>query len=233
MQAVVLAGGLGTRLGPLTETIPKVMVQVRDKPFLLHLLELLKRGGIRNIVLCVGYRGGQIRDFFGDGEDLGIRIGYSEEKGELLGTGGALKQAQSLLDEHFFVINGDTYIPLEYGEVHRAFIKRAKKALMVVYRGDIGVRNNVELDDRLMVIKHDKERLSPDLRYVDAGVLVLRREALDFIPDRCSISLEKGLYLLLMQRQELAAYITEQRFYDMGTPEGLKIFGEFLKSRPR
>jgi mannose-1-phosphate guanylyltransferase len=233
MQAVILAGGLGTRLKPLTERIPKVMTQVMGKPFLLHLLELLKRDGIHDIVLCVGYRGGQIRDFFGNGEDLGISIKYSEEKGELLGTGGALKQAQRLLGEHFFVVNGDTYIPLKYGEVDKAFIKRTKKALMVVYRGATGVRNNVELGDRLMVIKHDKEGLSPNLKYIDAGVLVLKREVLDLIPDGCSISLEKGLYSPLMHQRELAAYITEQRFYDMGTPEGLKIFEEFLESRPR
>jgi len=231
MQAVILAGGLGTRLGPLTERIPKVMVQVMDKPFLLYLLELLKRGGISNIVLCVGYRGSQVRDFFADGEGLEIRITYSEEKGELLGTGGALKQAQGLLQDDFFVINGDTYIPLEYGEVHKAFIKRAKKALMVVYRGDMGIRNNVRLDDRLMVIEHDKNSLSPDLKYIDAGVLVLKREVLDLIPDGCSISLEKGLYPPLMQKRELAAYITEERFYDMGTPDGLKLFEEFLRKR--
>lgn len=233
MQAVILAGGLGTRLRPLTKKIPKVMTPVMGKPFLLHLLELLRNGGIDDIVLCVGYRGKQIRAFFRDGEALGIRIRYSEEKDELLGTGGALKQAQSVLDDHFFVINGDTYIPLKYGEVYRAFIKRAKRALMVVCKGDTGIRNNVELDDRLMVIKHDKAGLGLNLKYVDAGVLVLKREALDLIADRCSISLEKGLYPLLMQQQELAAYITEQRFYDMGTPEGLKVFREFVESRPR
>ena len=126
MQAVILAGGLGMRLKPLTEQIPKVMVAVNGKPFLLHLLELLKSWGVNDIVLCIGYLGRQVRDFFGGGGDLGIRIRYSEEGEWLLGTGGALKQAQNLLDDHFFVVNGDTCLPLDYRQVEGSFIKHNK-----------------------------------------------------------------------------------------------------------
>ena len=99
MQAVILAGGLGTRLRPLTEQIPKVMVPVSGKPFLSHLLDLLRSQGVRDIVLCIGYLGKQVRDFLGNGGSLGITLRYSEEKERLLGTGGALKQARSLLAE--------------------------------------------------------------------------------------------------------------------------------------
>ena len=230
MQAVILAGGLGTRLKPLTYKTPKVMALAKGKPFLLHLLDLLKRQGIHDIVLCVGYQGEQIEDFFGEGRNLGLKIRYTEEREELLGTGGALKQAQHLLDAHFFVINGDTYLPLRYREVERAFIERGKKALMVVYSGSehTGVKNNVELDDELMVKRHDKGGRGPDLKYVEAGVLVLKQEVLDLIGEGCSISLEKGLYPPLIQQRELAAFVTEQRFYDIGTPEQLKAFEEFL-----
>lgn len=231
MQAVILAGGLGTRLRPLTEQIPKVMVPVRGKPFLLYLLKLLKNQGVNDIVLCIGYLGKEVRDFFGNGESLGVRIRYSEEKKRLLGTGGALKQAQSLLDDHFFVINGDTYLPIDYSEVEGAFLKCNKKAVMVVYdnQEDTGVKNNVELDNDLMVIRHDKESSVSSLRYVEAGVLALRREALDLMGEGCPISLEKGLYPTLIQQRELAAYVTEQRFYDIGTPDQQRIFEEFLK----
>ena len=133
MQAVILAGGMGTRLRPVTEQIPKVMVPVNGKPFLLHLLELLRNQGIDDVVLCIGYLGEQVRDFFGNGESLGIRIQYSQEEERLLGTGGALKQAQSLLDDCFFVINGDVYLPVDYTELERASLQRGKKAFMVVY----------------------------------------------------------------------------------------------------
>jgi len=235
MQAVILAGGLGTRLKPITRQVPKVMVLINGEPFLLHLLRLLKHHGVNEIVLCTGYLGEQVRDVFRDGKEFGLRIRYSEEKGSLLGTGGALKQAQSLLDDHFFVINGDTYLPIDYAEVESAFLKSKKTALMVVYdnREDTGVRNNVVLDDNLMVIRHDKGSPDPALPYVEAGVLVLRREALDIMEEGESTSLEQGLYPGLIQQRQMAAYVTGQRFYDIGTPEQKMVFEEFLKGKAK
>lgn len=233
MQAVILAGGLGKRLKPLTEQIPKVLAPVNGRPFLQHLLELLRNQKIDDIILCTGYLGKQVRDLFGNGEDIGLNIRYSEEKEGLLGTGGALKQAQYLLDEHFFVINGDTYLPINYIEIAGTFFERGKKALMVVYdnREDTGVKNNVALDDDLMVIKYDKEGSNSSLKYVEAGVLALKQEALDVIKEGCSVSLEKGLYPTLIQQNQLAAYVTEQKFHDIGTLDQKKTFEEFLKSQ--
>jgi len=233
MQAVILAGGLGTRLRPLTEQIPKVMLSVDGQPFLLYLLRLLKDNGISDIVLCVGYLGEQVQQFFGTGENLGIRIRYSEEKGDLLGTGGALKQAQSLLDERFFVINGDTYLPIDYGDVEDAFLRFNRKAVMVVYdnQEDTGVRNNVALDEDLMVTGHEKETPTLDFKYVEAGVLALRREALELLEPGQPASLEKGLYPALIRQRELAAYVTTQRFYDIGLPSQQGVMEKLLKRR--
>jgi len=231
MQAVILAGGLGTRLKPLTEKTAKVMVPVNGKPFLRHLLELLKRQGISDIILCIGYLGEQIRDVFGDGESLGVTIRYGEEKERLLGTGGALKQAQSLLDDYCLLINGDTYLPIDYNEVERAFLQRGRKALMVVYdnREDTGVTNNVALNNDLLVVRYDKEGRNTDLKYVESGALVLRREALDLIQAGRAVSLEKGLYPALLQQGQIAAYVTGQRFFDIGTPEQKRVFEQFLR----
>jgi NDP-sugar pyrophosphorylase family protein len=231
MQAVILAGGLGTRLRPLTEKIPKVMVSVNGKPFLVHLLQLLKGQGINDIVLCIGYRGQQVKNFFGNGEALGVNLRYSEEKGKLLGTGGALKQAQSLLDNYFLVINGDTYLPIDYREVEKAFLRRGKKALMVVYdnRDDTEVKNNVALDDNLIVRNYDKKSPEPSSEYVEAGVLALKKEVLNLLKEGDAISLEAGLYPDLIRQGEMMAYIARQRFYDIGLPEQKKIFEEFLK----
>ena len=233
MQAVILAGGLGTRLRPLTEKVPKVMVPVNGKPFLLHLLQLLKGQGINDIVLCIGYLGQQVKDFFGNGKALGVNLRYSEEKGKLLGTGGALKQARSLLDDYFLVINGDTYLPVDYREVEKAFLRRGKKALMVVYdnRDDTEVKNNVALDENLIVRKYDKGSPDPNLEYVEAGALALRKEVLSLLKEGDPVSLEEGLYPGLIQQGELVAYIARQRFYDIGLPEQIKILEEFLKGR--
>lgn len=231
MQATILAGGLGTRLKPITQRIPKVMLSINGKPFLLYLLEHLRRQGITEIILCIGYLGEQVRNFLQDGESFGLKIRYSQEEEKLLGTGGALRQAQNLLDEYFLVINGDTYLPINYGDLEKSFLRCGKKALAVVYDNNekTGVKNNVELDKELMIIRHDKERDDSGLKYVDAGVLVLKREALNFIGEECPISLEKGLYPTLIQQNELKAYITEQRFYDIGNLEQLKTFDEFVK----
>lgn len=231
MQAAILAGGLGTRLKPITQRIPKVMLSINGKPFLLYLLEHLRRQGITEIILCIGYLGEQVRNFLQDGESFGLKIRYSQEEEKLLGTGGALRQAQNLLDEYFLVINGDTYLPINYGDLEKSFLRCGKKALAVVYDNNekTGVKNNVELDKELMIIRHDKERDDSGLKYVDAGVLVLKREALNFIGEECPISLEKGLYPTLIQQNELKAYITEQRFYDIGSLEQLKTFDEFVK----
>ena len=235
MQAVVLAGGLGTRLKPITEGIPKVMAPVNGKPFLGYLLELLKDRGVDDVVLCIGYLGEQIESTFGKGEELGIRIRYNREETRLLGTGGAVKLAQHLLDDYFFVVNGDTYLPINYKEVQRSFVRYGKKALMVVYdnRQNTGVKNNVGLDSDLMVTRYDKESFDPSLKHMDAGVLILRREVLGLIEEECSVSLEEGLYPALIERQELAAYVSEHRFYDIGTPEQLRAFEEYLMEKQR
>ncbi len=229
MQAVILAGGLGTRLRPFTEKAPKAMFPVKGEPFVAHLLRLLKENGVPEAILCIGYLGQQVKDYLGNGEKLGLKVKYSEEKERLLGTGGALRQAQSLLDEHFYVINGDTYLPIDYQEVEKAFLHRGKKALMVVSDNsdNTGVPNNVELEG-LMVTRHQKQSGNPRLRYVDAGVLALQRRALDIIKEGTALSLEEGLYPLLIQERELAAYITKQKFYDIGTLEQLRIFEDFL-----
>ena len=231
MQAVILAGGLGTRLRPLTKETPKVMVSINGQPFLLHLLQLLKGQEIKDIILSIGYLGQQVRDYFGNGDSLGVSLRYSEEKEKLLGTGGALKQARSLLDDYFLVINGDTYLPVDYRDVERTFLKRNKKAIMVVYdnQEDTSVKNNVALDDNLMVVRYDKKSSGSGLDYVEAGVLVLQREALNLIKEKDPVSLEKGLYPTLIQQREIAAYISQQRFYDIGTPKQQKVFEEFLQ----
>jgi mannose-1-phosphate guanylyltransferase len=195
------------------------------------LLQLLKSQGISDIILSIGYLGQQVRDFFGKGKSLGVSLRYSEEKEKLLGTGGALKQAQELLDDYFLVINGDTYLPVDYCDVERTFLKRNKKAIMVVYdnHDDTGVKNNVALDNNLTVVRYDKESSNPNLKYVEAGVLVLQRETLNLIKETDPISLEKGLYPALIEQREMAAYVTQQRFYDIGTPQQQLVFAEFLK----
>ncbi len=234
MQAVILAGGLGTRLGELTRAMPKVMIPFHGRPFLYYVIKLLESQGMKDIVICAGYLGEQVRDFFGDGRKMGVSIKYSEEGEELLGTGGALRQAQDMLDSYFLVLNGDTYLPIDYHEVEEGYLQLGRKALMVVYNNEVdtGVKNNIALDDDKMVVRYGREGVSPELNYVEAGSVILRKEVLDFVPEGVPISLEDGIYRYLIEQGELAAHIIRQRFYDIGTPEQRQAFEGFVKKVP-
>ncbi len=178
MQSVILAGGLGTRLRPLTETVPKPMLPVLGKPFLQHQLELLGSFGIRRVVLLVAYLGEQIEKYFGDGAAFGMEIVYSYEPAPL-GTGGALKNAAALLDEEFLVLNGDTYLAIDYGELAKSFRRSDGPAMIVAYENsDQRVPSNLAVgaDGRVTVYR---KRDPLGLTHVDAGVIALRREVLE------------------------------------------------------
>lgn len=222
MQAVILAGGLGTRLRPVTETIPKPMVTVAGVPYLEHQLRLLAEQKIQDVLLLTGYLGEQIEEYFGDGASLGLRLSYSRELSPM-GTGGAIRDAREKLHDAFLVIYGDSYLPIQYGEAFDRLAATGADGLLVVYDnrlGDTSVKNNVDVDDQQYVIRYEKD--SPDpLHYVEAGVLVFRRSVLDLMPASGVVSLEKEIFPKLIARRGLAALVTRQRFYDIGTPERL------------
>src|SRR5215471_7098838 len=132
-QAVILAGGLGTRMRPMTETIPKSLIPVADKPFLQHQLELLAAQGLSRVLLLLAYLGEQIERHFGDGVLLGYTLSYSHEPSPL-GTGGALKNAETKLEDVFVLLNGDTYLAVDYAALLQAFRKSLSDALIVAYR---------------------------------------------------------------------------------------------------
>jgi NDP-sugar pyrophosphorylase family protein len=229
VQAVILAGGLGVRLWPITKAIPKPMVPVAGAPYLEHQLRLLQRQGITDILLLTGYLGEQVESYFGDGAKLGITIRYSREPAPL-GTGGALRQARELLAERFLIIYGDSLLPIDYVSVYRALEQARVAGLVVVYDNrlaDTSVSNNIALDETGFVIRYDKGTADPQLRYVEAGVLAFHRSIAGLIPDGI-VSLEKEIFPKLIAQRKLLAYQTNQRFYDIGTPERLRLVEDFL-----
>lgn len=231
MQAVILAGGLGTRLWPLTKEIPKPMVPIAGTPYLEHQLRLLAKQQITDVVLLTGYLGSQIEERFGDGASLKLRIRYSRES-RPLGTGGALREARHLLADLFVLIYGDSYLPIDYVEVAERLTLSRATGVMVVYRdpaGETTVRNNVALDASGWVSRYDKTAVNDSqLPYIEAGVLAFRRAVLDLIPPHDPVSLEQQVFPLLIDRQQLLGMPTSQRFYDIGTPERLKAIEAFL-----
>jgi len=218
---VILAGGYATRLRPLTEYIPKALIEVAGRPFLWHQLELLKKQGIRHVVLAVGYLGESIQKRFGDGSDVGISLEYSFDGSRPLGTAGAITKALPLLPEQFFVLYGDSYLMCDYRSIERAFRLSGLTGLMTVYRNEGRFdSSNVEYDGT-RILQYDKRNRTPAMRHIDYGLGVFHRNAFASTPVGESTDLT-GVYQALLSGGKLAVYEVHERFYEIGSPEGLR-----------
>lgn len=221
LPVAILAGGLAKRLHPITETIPKALVDVAGRPFVMRQLDLLKSQGVHRVVLCVGYLGEQIRSQVGDGSRLGMEITYSFDGSRLLGTGGALRRALSLLGGQFFVFYGDSYLPVDFGAVERAFVASGKPALMTVLKNEgRWDRSNVEFRDGALV-KYDKRHPSAGMTYIDYGLSALTAGALEREETEEPVDLA-DLYQSMSERGLLAGYEVSERFYEIGSHAGLR-----------
>jgi NDP-sugar pyrophosphorylase family protein len=228
LPVAILAGGVAMRLRPITETIPKSLVEVAGRPFVFHQLEWLRKEGAERVVLCIGYLGEKIRAALGDGTALGLAIEYSLDGERLLGTGGALRKAASKLGDQFFVLYGDSYLRCSLAAVERAFRTSGKPALMTVMKNDgRWDRSNVNLGEGGRV-SYDKRNPAPGMRHIDYGLSVIRAEVLarygeDQVFDLADILAD------LSARNELAGLEVTDRFYEIGSPAGLKETEEFLR----
>jgi NDP-sugar pyrophosphorylase family protein len=227
MQAVILAGGLGTRLHPLTRSVPKPMVAVHGRPFLEYELALLARSGISAVILCVGYLGEQVRQHFGNGSTLGIQIQYSWDGEQPLGPIGALKNAESLLDDSFFVLYGDAYLRLDYRALMERMLSSGRLGAMAVLRNRHAYGPSDLLVEDGIVKEYDKKQPRPDLEWVNFGVSALRRQALTLAePGRfCD---EEKFYGQLISARQLVAFEVKDRFYEINSASGLEQFSHFI-----
>lgn len=229
LPVAILAGGLATRLRPITTTIPKALVEVAGKPFICHQLAYLKAQGVTDVVMCIGYLGEMIAAEVGDGSGFGLRVSYSPDGAKLLGTGGALKQALPMLGEAFFVLYGDSFLPIDFAAVEEDFRASGKPALMTVLKNENRWdKSNVVYRDQALV-EYNKQETRPEMEYIDYGLGVLRREVFDGTPDQQPFDLA-GLYHQLSVNDQLAGHEVHQRFYEIGSFEGLKETEEFLKN---
>ncbi|MFC1646049.1 sugar phosphate nucleotidyltransferase [Candidatus Omnitrophota bacterium] len=232
MQTIFLAGGLGTRLQAKASNIPKSMVPILGKPFLQYELEMLKRHNITNIILAIGYLGKQIIDYFGDGSKFGLNINYSIES-KPVGTGGGIKLASDLLEDEFFVMYGDSYLPIDYQEFMAFFKASGKIGALVLYDnkcGDTTVPCNVSINKNMVITQYAKNLSENDLHLVEAGVMAFQKTVLGFIPDQRVVSLEEEIFPLLIKQNELLGFVSCNRFYDIGLPSRLKEFEEYIKN---
>ena len=221
LPVAILAGGLARRLRPITEIIPKALVDVQGEPFISHQLRLLSARGIQRVVLCVQYRGELIQQAVGDGKRFGIHVEYSFDGPVLLGTAGAIKRALLLLEESFFVLYGDSYLPCDYYKVQAAFEESHKPALMTVFQNDgRWDKSNVEFQAG-SIVAYDKRNQTPGMRHIDYGLGVFSRGAFKSISDNQEYDLA-DLYRNLVKTGELAAFEASERFYEIGSFAGLE-----------
>jgi NDP-sugar pyrophosphorylase family protein len=216
----ILAGGLATRLRPITEEIPKSLIEVAGKPFICHQLEYLRKQGISSVVLCIGYLGEMIEKIVGNGSQWNMHVTYSLDGSVLLGTGGALRQALPLLGEHFFILYGDSYLPIDFSDVEKTFVASGKKGLMTVLRNqNRWDKSNVEYDAG-QIIEYNKTVIRPQMHYIDYGLGLLQSSALQAYLAGQSFDLSK-FYNDLSLAGELAGYEVFERFYEIGSHQGI------------
>ena len=226
----ILAGGLATRLRPITEKIPKVLVPVADKPFLTHQLELLRKEGVTRAVLCLGYLGEMVERDFGNGAAYGVQLDYSFDGPKLLGTGGALNRASPKLGERFFVLYGDSYLPIPFAPIAEFFASSGKQGLMTVYRneGKYDTSNVVFGDAEIKV--YDKKQRLPEMQHIDYGLSLFRREVFEQYPSDQAFDLADVMRDLVAAKQ-LAGYEVRERFYEIGSHGGLEELNKLLTAK--
>jgi NDP-sugar pyrophosphorylase family protein len=217
---VLLAGGLATRLRPITTTVPKSMVPVADRPFIAHQIEGLVSQGITEIVICSGYLGEQIQEFLGDGSGFGCRVQYSFDGEKLLGTGGALRKALPLLGDQFVIMYGDSYLKAPISPIWNEFCRSGKPALMTVFRNENKWdKSNIEFHNG-SIVNYDKVVPTAAMEHIDYGLGCMRAEVLHTWPTEAAFDLA-SVYQDLVKKKQLAGVEVGERFYEIGSPAGL------------
>lgn len=229
LPVAILAGGLATRLRPLTETVPKVLLEVAGEPFLGHQLRLLAASGIERAVLCVGHMGEVVREWAGDGSRFGLRVEYSFDGPGLQGTGGAVRNALPLLGDRFLVLYGDSYLPCDYAAVEEAFLASGKLGQMTVFLNEgQWDTSNIEYDGT-RILAYEKVNRTPRMKYIDYGLGALKKEAFDgFSGGVLDLA---AVYQRLLGAGELNGYEVKVRFYEIGSFTGLEELDQMLKDR--
>jgi len=218
---IILAGGLATRLYPVTHTIAKSMIEISGKPFIAHQLKLLKSKGLEKVIICAGKHGEQIEKYVGSGTDFGLEVHFSYDGDTLLGTGGAIKKALNLLENEFFVMYGDSYLDIDFLTINKYFQGYNKLGLMTVLKNEnLWDKSNVIFQDGKL-LKYNKKESHPDMNYIDFGLGVLNKKSFDFFMERDKFDLAE-LYIKLLEKEELIGYEVFNRFYEIGSFKGIE-----------
>lgn len=225
----LLAGGLATRMRPLTEKVPKALLEVAGEPFIAHQLRLLRREGITRVVLCVGYKWEMIQAFVGNGAKFGLDVIYSIDGPTLLGTGGALRNALRHLGPDILVMYGDSWLDTAFAPIVEAYYDSGKLALMSVFRNEGRWDTSNVWYENGIIHCYDKRERVPQMRYIDWGLSLVKASVLEEKPTDTKFELA-DLYTDLSRRGQLAGYEVTTRFYEIGSIEGLRETDALLRA---
>ena len=227
LPVAILAGGLGTRLGKKALNKAKVLIDVAGKPFISRQLNYLSDQGIKDIVICVGHLGNQIKNYIGNGSKYNLNVSYSDDSDRLLGTGGSIKKACQILGEHFFILYGDSFLPVNFSLVEKAYFQEKKPALMTVLKNKgRWDKSNAYFKDKC--VKYNKKKPQKNMDYIDYGLNIVRNSIFSDFPSNEVFDLA-DVFENLSNKSLLAGFEIYDRFYEIGSINGLNDTIEFFK----
>lgn len=231
-QAVILAGGRGERLRPLTDRVPKPMIEFHGKPFLEYVIEMLREQGFEKVLLLLGYLPEVIMDHFGDGSGHGVGIDYRVTAPDDL-TARRVQEAAAHIDDTFLLLYCDNYWPMQFDRMWDAYQESGAPAQITVYsNGDGYTKDSVAVGEDGFVRVFDRSRTTPGLRGVEISYAILdKATVLPLLPARQEL-FEQAVYPELTRQGRLHAYWTEHRYYSVGSHERLPLTSEFLARKP-
>jgi MurNAc alpha-1-phosphate uridylyltransferase len=232
LPVAILAGGLATRLRPITQSIPKALIEIAGEPFIFHQLRYLQQQEVTSVILCIGYLGEMIQELVGDGSKFGVRVSYSYDGTKLLGTGGAIKAAMPLLGNNFFIFYGDSFLPIDFQAVEKAYLSNNKLGLMTVLKNENQWDKSNVIYQNEVLIEYNKEEIKPNMSYIDYGLGILNSDVFNEYPTEESFDLSK-VYNQLSLKKQLYGFEVFERFYEIGSHQGILEAEEYLTSRDK
>jgi NDP-sugar pyrophosphorylase family protein len=232
LPVVILAGGLATRLRPITEKIPKALLDIAGEPFIFHQLRYLKQQGISRVVLCIGHLGEMIEAAVGDGSHFGLKVNYSLDGPKLLGTGGAIKAALPLIGEDLFIFYGDSFLPIDFQSVEKSYLLSKKLGLMTVLKNENQWDRSNVIYQNGSLIEYNKVEIKQNMNYIDYGLGILNADVFSGYPVGEVLDLSQ-VYNELSLKNELFGYEVFERFYEIGSHQGILETKEYLTTKEK
>ena len=228
LPVAILAGGLATRLRPITETIPKSMIEICGTPFAHWQMKQLAKAGVTEIVYCVAYKSEMIKKYLGDGSKYGVKVGYSHDGPNQLGTGGAIIKALPYLGDKFMVLYGDSYLPIDFTKVEKEYYQCGKPALMTVYANSGRFdESNADFTGGILN-RYQKGVSSKEMTHIDYGLSCFDKLAFSSYSRESPMDLAQICTELVCSNQ-MVGYEVFERFYEIGSHQGILDFTSYVE----